>query len=123
MMGEASQEVGVMPKERINGDCYDVQVGWDHDRDVQIGVTSGLDLVEDLYGSCGSMEAIGKALHYAYNSGGFSPSLEQAGRQVLDIVTGVATYNGIWSTLDRDAVNRLIRVLRKARDQAFGADA
>ena len=28
-----------------------------------------------------------------------------------------------YAYLDRDGVNRMIRVLRRARDQAFGADA
>lgn len=32
-------------------------------------------------------------------------------------------FTGVWSTLDRDGVNRLIRVLRRARDSTFGADA
>lgn len=31
--------------------------------------------------------------------------------------------NGIFLGLNRDGINRLIRSLRKARDQAFGADA
>lgn len=31
--------------------------------------------------------------------------------------------NGWFMQLDRDGINRLIRTLRKARDQAFGADA
>lgn len=31
-------------------------------------------------------------------------------------------YTGIWSHLDRTGVNRLIRLLRKARDAAFGSD-
>lgn len=30
---------------------------------------------------------------------------------------------GHWTSLDRAGVNRLIRILRKARDSAFGADA
>ena len=29
---------------------------------------------------------------------------------------------GLYSTLDRDAINNIIRVLRRARDQAFGRD-
>lgn len=31
--------------------------------------------------------------------------------------------DGVFMTLDRDGINRLIRALRKARDQAYGADA
>lgn len=30
---------------------------------------------------------------------------------------------GLYATLDRNGINRLIRALRRARDQAFGADA
>lgn len=30
---------------------------------------------------------------------------------------------GVYSDLDRDQINRLIRALRKARDAAYGADA
>lgn len=29
---------------------------------------------------------------------------------------------GLYATLDRDGINSIIRVLRKARDQAFGRD-
>lgn len=32
-------------------------------------------------------------------------------------------HNGWHVTLSRENINRLIRALRKARDQAFGADA
>lgn len=31
--------------------------------------------------------------------------------------------DGMYVSLDREGVNRLIRVLRRARDQAFGSDA
>jgi hypothetical protein len=34
-----------------------------------------------------------------------------------------APFPGWFASLDRDGVNRLIRVLRRARDAAFGADA
>lgn len=34
-----------------------------------------------------------------------------------------ATAKGIWASLDRDRINRLIRLLRTARDKAYGADA
>ena len=33
------------------------------------------------------------------------------------------TWSGTHSTLDRAGINRLIRVLRRARDAAYGADA
>lgn len=31
--------------------------------------------------------------------------------------------DGVFMSLDRDGINRLIKSLRKARDQAYGADA
>lgn len=36
---------------------------------------------------------------------------------------GTIEWDGKYLTLDRNEINRLIRILRKARDQAFGADA
>lgn len=32
------------------------------------------------------------------------------------------TYRGVWANLDREQINRLIRVLRTARDKAYGRD-
>lgn len=37
--------------------------------------------------------------------------------------TGFATESAFFTSLNRHGINNLIRVLRKARDQAFGADA
>lgn len=49
------------------------------------------------------------------------------GRSLAEHLTGdgetPADFTGLWGTLDRDGINRLIRVLRRARDSAFGADA
>lgn len=49
----------------------------------------------------------------------------KVGRVILDSVTGSQPNNGLWTLwtwLDRGSVNRMIRVLRKARDIAFGRD-
>ena len=35
---------------------------------------------------------------------------------------GPAQFTALWGTLDRGGVNHLIRVLRRARNSAFGAD-
>lgn len=32
------------------------------------------------------------------------------------------TFTGVWGTFDRAGLNRAIRMLRKARDEAFGRD-
>lgn len=36
---------------------------------------------------------------------------------------GKVPFTGWWVTLDRDGVNKLIRDLRRSRDQAYGPDA
>lgn len=41
----------------------------------------------------------------------------------VDPVEEAIEWNGQYLTLNRAEINRLIRTLRKARDQAFGADA
>ncbi len=46
--------------------------------------------------------------------------------QIATVNTGepeLAEVRGWHVDLDREGINRLIRTLRKARDQAFGADA
>lgn len=45
--------------------------------------------------------------------------IEQMVRYLGSVEHGV----GFWADFDRASVNRLIRILRKARDQAYGADA
>lgn len=35
----------------------------------------------------------------------------------------IVCWNDWWCNLDRNGINRMIRALRKARDQQFGADA
>jgi hypothetical protein len=38
----------------------------------------------------------------------------------LDALSGA---DAVWIDFDREGINRLIRTLRKARDQAYGSDA
>jgi len=41
----------------------------------------------------------------------------------VDPLTGnVAADSGLWADLDRQGCNDLIRILRRARDSAFGRD-
>lgn len=40
-----------------------------------------------------------------------------------ETTSGFTTWEGEWVDLDRAGINRLIRMLRKARDAAYGADA
>lgn len=53
------------------------------------------------------------------------------GRPLADWLAGAANANeheaaqfaGLWGTLDRSSINRLIRLLRTARDEVYGRDA
>jgi hypothetical protein len=87
-----------MPKEMIRDlvELYDVHVGWEREKYVQVGVetSDGRSIADHL-----TME----------NGGDDEP-------------TTPADFKGLWGTLDRTGCNRLIRVLRHARDQAFGKD-
>lgn len=47
----------------------------------------------------------------------------QVAVRVLDRMKDPDGFEALDLNLDRDGINRFIRLLRKARDQAFGADA
>ncbi|MFC0504242.1 hypothetical protein [Micromonospora costi] len=85
---------GVMPKETIYDlvGTFDVQVGW------QPTPTGSVQLGIETHD----------------------------GRSIAEHLTGdgetPANFTGLWGTLDREGINRLIRTLRRARDSAFGRD-
>lgn len=60
---------------------------------------------------------------------GWSPQTVQLGvtsrddKNLKEMLENPELYTGLWSNLDRNGINRLIRLLRKARDGAFGSDA
>lgn len=63
-----------------------------------------------------------------WSNGTVQLGLETAsGESLIDVLddnySDSKDAKSIWSSLDRDGINRLIRLLRKARDGAFGADA
>ena len=93
------QGVGVMPKEVIYDEAtmYDVVVGWEADKYVQLGIEthSGRPIVQMLGDGDGDKPLPLEAL---------------------------ADFTGLWGTFDRAGINRLIRALRRARDQAYGRD-
>ncbi len=123
-----------MPKETIQDQAgqYDVRVGWRQDGEVQVGVeqAAGFSLVSVLYGDPKCMERIGTEV--ARQIGAAEPQTSDAaaswGRAILNIVEasqpvpGSPSYTGVWSTLNREGCNRLIKTVRRARDAAFGRD-
>lgn len=134
-----------MPREKINGterDGYDVQVGWHPDAtDVQLGVetTDGRSLLTTLYGSGPNLERIGRTVAAIGRKPLTDDDALAFGREVLDVIEGGIevsasgevlhaehgghlAFSSVWSRLDRHGCNRLIRMLRRARDTAFGSD-
>lgn len=133
-----------MPREIVHCDGpYHVKVGWSPDRDVQVGVEGdeGRSLLWLLYGDEEKRAAIGRMVAGRLAEQGVIPTFDgtedipvpddQAiwlGTMILnslDVVSdqGERGYAGVWADLDRHGANRLIRLVRKARDSAFGADA
>jgi hypothetical protein len=95
-----------VPKEKIYDESamYDVEIGWGQDRSVQVGITThdGVPVIAKLAGIENLSPAdLGRA--------GATPD-------------SPAGFTGLWSTLDRAGINRLIKMLRKARDEAYGRD-
>ena len=123
-----------MPKEKINhstpDDRFQLEVGWQRDMDVQVGIATsdGRHLVDEFYGQEAVLQKIGDAMrNYALapeNLAALNVGGTTLGRVVLDVVTG-SDYgmSSLWWHPDRDQINSLIRLLRKARDAAYGADA
>lgn len=138
-----------MPREtiRMNSEdnTFDIKVGWTKDMSMQIGLeeAQGRSLAWVLFG--GSAERLGEEVQKAIAAGtnpedkftvkNMSGNLvineinvpltnEETGWAILNIldVTTRGPVSGIWATPSRHEVNELIRVLRRARDSAFGRD-
>ena len=89
--------------------------------------------IDQIYGDVPTRTKIGQIFNGRMNELGWDmPEFETSdkeaewfanlGRAVLDAITGSSETNGSWTWFDRPAINRLIRLLRKARDNAFGRD-
>lgn len=136
-----------MPHENIYatsfGDSPDVksnriEVHWMPDRNVDLGVSippgehgaaeENVTIVRRLFAS--SSADIGKAIYDRLNVPRYDAKTSELeheqnvkmGAMVLEILDEVYPCAGIWAPLDRPSVNRLIRILRRARDSAFGKD-
>lgn len=111
-----------MPKERITGDGpFVVKVGWDHHGSVQVGVEGEGErsLFWLLLGDTQTLTRLGEQVGELTGDND-----EAVGRSLLNVIDVASGDNcsGVWSNLDRYGLNHLIRILRRARDQAFGKD-
>lgn len=112
-----------MPRETISScvDPYSAKVGWYPDREVQVGVERSDEgsMLWLLFNDLGALGAeVRKMGLVQYDDD------EQRGRALLNSLDVLShnQYAGLWCTLDRQGCNRMIRILRKARDAAFGRD-
>lgn len=125
-----------MPKEVIRGrghDPYGLRVRWERSTYLQIGIESedGRSLIGRLYGRDeGTLAAIGVAVDKAVHFHAKTDSMSDLGNAVLSAVVNSAPgddtgagFIGVWADLGREEANRMIRALRRARDDVFGKDA
>lgn len=132
-----------MPKQKIGHTTPDVEgfgrfdfvVGWNRDMSVQVGIetpdaggagTGQRHLVDFIYGD--QSTEIGKMLRERLQldtaEGAYPATDDVLGRIILDCVTGSTPFGtSVWWHPDRQMINKLIRTLRLARDQAYGKDA
>jgi len=118
---------------------FQIHVGWQRDQDVQVGIgtpetgTGQYHIVDHVYGD--DVERIGQLMQtfLIENSMGVQHDFRTSdaerdyhallGRGVLDAVTGSNPFGtDIWWRPGRAQINTLIRLLRKARDAAYGRD-
>ena len=111
---------------------FDIKVGWNKDQYMQVGIeeSCGISLIrtfsrnpncEPLLGAMIREIIVPKPGSALYNA----PDLTDAeiGAEVINILeTVIGGFPGIWTDMNRHDVNELIRLLRKARDSAFGRD-
>lgn len=127
-----------MPREKITAtsEPFHVKVGWSPvGHDVQVGVEAdplfppgsplpSPSLFQALLCDEETTRRLGVAARslpdFTHPDEAGDKSLGRAILGLLDDVTG--GYRGVWSHLDRQGCNNLIRVLRRARDAAFGRD-
>lgn len=123
-----------MPKETIpsipNSGNYDLKIGWQGGSQVQVGMenAAGFSLVSTLYGDPEALSKIGDRIADMFGvAHQDSDTAMRNGRRILDVIEASVTnpngsYTGIWGALDRDGCNAAIRILRRARNSAYGAD-
>jgi hypothetical protein len=120
-----------MPREMVESICspYHTKVGWSSDRDVQVGIeVEGQGSIFWALFDNEAREELGQHVKMIDVAGMSNHEVASAVLNILDTAGGVeepgnSSFNGLWATLDRRGCNQLIRLLRRARDTAFGADA
>lgn len=87
---------------------------------MRLGLTvSDSTIVETMYGD--EVGAIGKAFRELV-ADETTPNDERLGAAIIQALAQVSPFESIWSDMTRGECNELVRVLRRARNAAFGAD-
>lgn len=123
-----------MPRETIHtskypGDrSFNVKVGWTRDLDVQIGVAEADERsMWWVFGENYTIKLGELILNAVESSNDINFTEEERmvviGETVLNSLDSTCgSFDSLWATMDRKEINELIRILRKARDSAFGRD-
>lgn len=122
-----------MPRETIHtsrqpGDnSFDVKVGWIRDFDVQIGISEADDRSMWWVFTEGRKDIIGAKLIEIVSKRIICEDINEEYVKVAEDALNMfdvecGTFDSLWATMSRQEVNQLIRVLRRARDSAFGKD-
>jgi len=118
-----------MPRETVGpstpNEPFVVRVGWAQDREVQVGIETVSN--RSIYWQLleGHAEELGATVRRLTVEAARSPmaSDEEVGRNLLNALDAAGMcYSGLWTIFGREECNRLIRLLRRARDSAFGRD-
>lgn len=101
-----------MPKEIVydQAGMYDLHVGWSSPEVADAGAGT-VQVGIEVHGGNSLLDQLAPKLAELLDRHGIA-------RDELELVT----WRGIWGTFDRAGVNRAIRLLRHARDQAYGRD-
>lgn len=116
-----------MPRETVRDQSglYDIQVGWGDGSDVQVGIESRS--VRSLIDQFGVLEALQAAFDAgrstAPDDDGKAQSIEGALAELLRIQDSLPQFTGLWGSFSRHDCNRLVELVRRARDKSYGKDA
>lgn len=118
-----------MPRETIKtkDHNFDIKVGWSKDHDVQVGVSEAEDrslwwVYGNKYTDVIGAEVI-KIVKIRTLCEDKADENRRVGEDVLNLLDATCgAFYELWATMDRNEINQLIKVLRRARDSAFGRD-
>lgn len=122
-----------MPRETIHtgrqpdDSSFDVKVGWNKDMGVQVGIAEADGRSMWWVYSERRKDIIGSRLIEIVSNRTLCKDINEECVRVaedalnmFDVECGI--FDSLWANLDRREINELIRVLRRARDSAFGRD-